>query len=470
MAGAEKEIAGQAGSADLVAPFSGPAFPLSESTHTSLPTLPADIRSNGADDGKTHAPYDCVQLARMVRRPPRPAARSWAWAVTGDVGAAALIELADSFAATGRLAEARDLLAELRRAQPGPATRTAVLARLARVDRLLGDYAGAAAGLAGELDGGDPELAIEYGLACLLGGDPADAWPVLRSAADSARAAADHRTAAAVLSVHALGAAGLGAADARRRIRECAALVTPSVDGAEVDTVARLGWAEVLLDRPDPARTHFTRALAAIERAGHSARGALPYVLLGLGHLARAAGELAHATGLARHVQGIALHTGARDVMCLALTLEASAGAPAAARLAEQAVTLAPPGNNWYSRVTRAALRAIRSGSGPCAAGAPGPGLTGGAGPLPEWPVETAAALPPEPPAVPEVPAALRVLTERQREVAVLVGQGATSKAVARALRISPHTVDVHLARIYRVLGVSSRAGLAALVARAERG
>jgi DNA-binding CsgD family transcriptional regulator len=76
-------------------------------------------------------------------------------------------------------------------------------------------------------------------------------------------------------------------------------------------------------------------------------------------------------------------------------------------------------------------------------------------------------------PAQPERPAGcpdnpLNVLTAREREIATLVSQGHASKAIARWLRISPYTVDTHLAKIYRKLGVSSRVRLAMLVAQTQ--
>jgi DNA-binding CsgD family transcriptional regulator len=60
---------------------------------------------------------------------------------------------------------------------------------------------------------------------------------------------------------------------------------------------------------------------------------------------------------------------------------------------------------------------------------------------------------------------ALAQLTARQLEIARLAGTGATTRLIARQLSVSPRTVDAHLARIYRLLGVPSRAGLAAVVA-----
>ncbi|WP_310961945.1 AAA family ATPase [Nocardioides terrisoli] len=53
-------------------------------------------------------------------------------------------------------------------------------------------------------------------------------------------------------------------------------------------------------------------------------------------------------------------------------------------------------------------------------------------------------------------------LTPAEQQVARLVARGASNREVAAALSISPRTVEVHLGRIYRKLGIRSRAQLAA--------
>ncbi len=55
----------------------------------------------------------------------------------------------------------------------------------------------------------------------------------------------------------------------------------------------------------------------------------------------------------------------------------------------------------------------------------------------------------------------LDVLTDRQREVAQLVAQGASNKQIARALDISDRTVKAHLTTIFEKLGISDRLHLA---------
>jgi DNA-binding CsgD family transcriptional regulator len=67
--------------------------------------------------------------------------------------------------------------------------------------------------------------------------------------------------------------------------------------------------------------------------------------------------------------------------------------------------------------------------------------------------------------------AALRdtTLTNRERQVAALAGQGATNAEIARALVVSERTVKAHLTHIFSKLGLRSRTELAIRVAEAHR-
>ncbi|MFE3200096.1 ATP-binding protein [Embleya sp. NPDC059237] len=65
---------------------------------------------------------------------------------------------------------------------------------------------------------------------------------------------------------------------------------------------------------------------------------------------------------------------------------------------------------------------------------------------------------------------ALSVLTNREREIADLAGTGMRTREIAQVLRLSPRTVDAHLAHIYRKLDLSSRAELAHLVTGLQSG
>jgi DNA-binding CsgD family transcriptional regulator len=60
-------------------------------------------------------------------------------------------------------------------------------------------------------------------------------------------------------------------------------------------------------------------------------------------------------------------------------------------------------------------------------------------------------------------------LTAREREVLVLLTSGASNKEAARALGISPRTVEVHRAHIMDKLGAKNAADLVRLVLRPER-
>jgi len=55
-------------------------------------------------------------------------------------------------------------------------------------------------------------------------------------------------------------------------------------------------------------------------------------------------------------------------------------------------------------------------------------------------------------------------LTEREREIAALVGSGGTNKQIARQLDISERTVKAHLTEIFRKLGIADRLKLALLL------
>lgn len=59
----------------------------------------------------------------------------------------------------------------------------------------------------------------------------------------------------------------------------------------------------------------------------------------------------------------------------------------------------------------------------------------------------------------------LRALTERELELAALVARGRTNRQIAASAYLSEKTVERHLSHIYGKLGISSRAGLAAIVA-----
>jgi two-component system nitrate/nitrite response regulator NarL len=54
-------------------------------------------------------------------------------------------------------------------------------------------------------------------------------------------------------------------------------------------------------------------------------------------------------------------------------------------------------------------------------------------------------------------------LTERQRQIILVLAEGITNKEIGRRLGLTEATVKVHLHRIYRKLGIANRTVLAVL-------
>jgi DNA-binding CsgD family transcriptional regulator len=60
------------------------------------------------------------------------------------------------------------------------------------------------------------------------------------------------------------------------------------------------------------------------------------------------------------------------------------------------------------------------------------------------------------------------LLSDREREIAELVGQALTNRQIANRVDRSPHTVNYHLRQIFRKLGLASRVELVSLLRRLE--
>jgi DNA-binding NarL/FixJ family response regulator len=60
--------------------------------------------------------------------------------------------------------------------------------------------------------------------------------------------------------------------------------------------------------------------------------------------------------------------------------------------------------------------------------------------------------------AAPAVPEALSVLSEREREVLVLMAEGLTDRGIAERLSVSPRTVGTHIQHIFDRLGIADTA------------
>ena len=55
-------------------------------------------------------------------------------------------------------------------------------------------------------------------------------------------------------------------------------------------------------------------------------------------------------------------------------------------------------------------------------------------------------------------------MTDTERQIADLVALGRSNREIAGSLFLSVHTVEAHLTRIYRELGIQSRTELAGVV------
>jgi DNA-binding CsgD family transcriptional regulator len=64
----------------------------------------------------------------------------------------------------------------------------------------------------------------------------------------------------------------------------------------------------------------------------------------------------------------------------------------------------------------------------------------------------------------------LSALTSRELQVATLVGNCLTNRAIARRLSVAEKTVEMHLSKIFGKLALSSRTELAALIIRTQQG
>ena len=60
-------------------------------------------------------------------------------------------------------------------------------------------------------------------------------------------------------------------------------------------------------------------------------------------------------------------------------------------------------------------------------------------------------------------------MTPTEERIAVLAAQGLTNRTIAEQIFVSPKTVESNLARVYRKLGIRSRAELGRAMAERER-
>ncbi|MET8450844.1 helix-turn-helix transcriptional regulator [Streptomyces sp. NPDC005209] len=157
----------------------------------------------------------------------------------------------------------------------------------------------------------------------------------------------------------------------------------------------------------------------------------------------RAAGQWAErAAESARRTGGVPLAVDA--ALCLSRIRLAADDSAAALHAAEKAARAARPlGGVWRDRAA-ARLREVRL-------------VREHERPAP----------PDEPERTPAADLPLQALSGREAQVAVLVSEGCTNQQIAARLQLSPKTVETHLSRIFKKLGITSRAQVAHWVGRA---
>jgi DNA-binding CsgD family transcriptional regulator len=260
----------------------------------------------------------------------------------------------------------------------------------------------------------------------------------------------------------ALAAANLGEVDETRALCEELRPVEAGSGGAEIDLESVLGLLELSLGNFDTAAAHLGAALAAFERAGFGEPGQFR-MHADAAEAAVAIGDVARAERIADFLEDHGTRTSHRWSLATGARVRALvAGDLAACALADRHHEQLPmPLERARTLLVRGVLerRARRRGAAKRSfeealeifeqAGArlwaerardelDRLGLRRSSG---------------------------EELTEGERRVAELAAKGLTNREVAAALHLSPKTVDANLTRIYRKLGIRSRAELGARMA-----
>ncbi|WP_053711132.1 helix-turn-helix transcriptional regulator [Streptomyces sp. NRRL B-3648] len=192
-----------------------------------------------------------------------------------------------------------------------------------------------------------------------------------------------------------------------------------------LDTLYWVARAESALGRDTAALGRLERALDLALR--HRLRYVVPQLAVAAGRILLARGDTAAAGLYADHARRAAERMGS------------GFQAEAAGRLRARTDRPGPPGT---ARATAGRDTAQAE---------PEPGTAGAPEPVPDdRPADSSTGL--------------SRLSEREREISVLVSKGRTNQQIARALALSPKTVETYLARVFKKLTLCSRAQLAALV------
>lgn len=323
-------------------------------TTDDLEVLADAARESMASDPRTSVRLFqlCAQLATSA--PTRQNTRLW---------------LSRALVASGRLAQAREVLHGLLHGDVTAAVRVAAVADCALVECVLGRYAEANTVLSVELaalsssqrPGDWVRLTMRRAVIGLFEGDLPERASV-EAALAQARRDGDDDAEAGALALLALFDAYHG--DSGRAVElaaACAAMTDGQADAvfaAQGDRLTLLGWAERMLARFAEAERHLSRHVSIIRKSG--VNGMLPIALMGQSMNHQAVARLAEARHAAVEAIQAAEHLGSVDLREIAAMLEsaylawtergtAEAGELAVTR-AEQAVAVHLP-RNWWFRV-----------------------------------------------------------------------------------------------------------------------
>ncbi len=274
----------------------------------------------------------------------------------------------------GRLGDSRDVLHEILHAlAPDDEARIPAVVACAQMERLLGHYPEALALLRPWLpedtgSGPSPSrlrVATEYAAVALQLRDYGAVRDALASA-DRVLLVDSSPVQVELSGLAALASASEGRVTAAREAAARGGRVVDALpDSALLDrseALYQLAWAEVFVEHHRDAERHLDRGLRLARRAGQ--RHTLPHVLLGLGQLACWSGRLPWAAILIEEAIRTAEDTGSRDIVALALSLDAlrtlwaggKGSAAAAISQAEQALVRAPVPDGWWAKTAACIL------------------------------------------------------------------------------------------------------------------
>ncbi|MFG3254299.1 AAA family ATPase [Streptomyces sp. NPDC048172] len=314
-----------------------------------------------------------------------------------------MLQRARALGAAGEVRESRDLLHRLlalRDTGPGPGAdgvRASALVLCAFMERHLGRYPEAGALLQREVDrrpGPPPErrlaLVVEWGNHALFATRFPEVREELARTLAGARERGDEPGTAELLTLAAMGEAYEGATEtARGHATEAAALTDVMTDGALVrqgESLVRLGWSEVFLDRYADAERHAGRGVDVTRRTGRPF--ALSQLLLCAAYTHCVTGRVTSAVALADEAVAAARTLGGgellgftRAIRSMILMQSRPPGDPEVRAAAEEAVaTVEGEGGfeaghegGWWTTLARCmAAYAVLGASGPGGAGDPG--------------------------------------------------------------------------------------------------